>query len=310
MFSSNSARYDGGAIYWDDSGDSIAQNTFDANSAARNGGAIYMRSSGEVLSHNVFWQNTCVSNGGAVYFEDPDIQVINNSLFGNSAGGTGGGMYFMSYYYSNASVINTILWGDSAGSGPELYVYGNAPEVTYCDVQGGWTGEENVDSPPLFRNSGTGDFHLMALACGDPSDSPCIDAGHPDTVDAVRDCVHGLGDARSDMGAYGGRNSGWVTGVGEEGAAGEARSPRLMIRNFPNPMREGTTISYWLPVLTEVRLDIYNILGEKVASLIHERQDEGYHEVAWGSTPFPPGMYFCRVTAGGVAQTGRMVRVE
>jgi len=62
----------------------------------------------------------------------------------------------------------------------------------------------NIDVDPLFRDPANGDFHLMSTACGDPYDSPCIDAGDPSITDDFLDCMYGLGTSISDMGAYGG----------------------------------------------------------------------------------------------------------
>jgi parallel beta-helix repeat protein len=96
------------------------------------------------------------------------------------------------------------LWNDSAGVGSEIYVGGGVPTITYCDIQGGWEGNGNLDVNPRFRNYAAGDFHLRATDCGFPNNSPCIDAGHPTIEDSLLDCSWGLGTISSDIGAYGG----------------------------------------------------------------------------------------------------------
>jgi hypothetical protein len=68
---------------------------------------------------------------------------------------------------------------------------------------------------PLFRDPQVDDFHLQdSLVCGDSLYSPCIDAGSPDILDSLIACHRGLGQARSDMGSYGGYIMGcdYVTG--------------------------------------------------------------------------------------------------
>ena len=72
--------------------------------------------------------------------------------------GLGGGIYC----YPSSTITNCILWGDSANE-----IHGD-PVITYSDIQGGYSGEGNIDSDPLFI--GSGNYHLTAL-------SPCIDKG-------------------------------------------------------------------------------------------------------------------------------------
>jgi len=86
---------------------------------------------------------------------------------------------------SSPTLTNCILWGNSAPSGPQLYVSDtSSATVTYCDVQGGWGGTGNIDEDPLFIGPngldgipGTADdqednVHLRGY-------SPCINAGDP-----------------------------------------------------------------------------------------------------------------------------------
>ncbi|MBU0639471.1 MAG: hypothetical protein KKB50_11450 [Planctomycetes bacterium] len=76
--------------------------------------------------------------------------------------------------------------------------------ASYCDVQGGWTGADNIDDDPLFVDLGAGDYHLAA-------DSPCVDTGDPAFVPQpgetdMEDEFHvwdgdDNGEARVDIGA-------------------------------------------------------------------------------------------------------------
>ena len=99
----------------------------------------------------------------------------------------GGGMVLVS---SNPTLTNSIICDNS----PEsifLYTGNEEPLITYSDIEGGWTGEGNIDLDPLFTDSVNDDFTLQA-------GSPCIDTGHPNLW------YEDLDGTASDMGATGG----------------------------------------------------------------------------------------------------------
>jgi len=133
----------------------------------------------------------------------------------------------------------------------------------------------------------------MATYCGDPYDSPCIDAGDPNILDDFLDCDFGLGGTRSDMGAYGGDNLGHPTGIIEE----EKIIPKTfsLLQNYPNPFNAATTIKYSLPIESEISLSIYNLLGQRVETLFDGVQDPGEHALTWNATHLPSGIYFARL---------------
>jgi hypothetical protein len=70
-----------------------------------------------------------------------------------------------------------------------------------------------------------------------------------------------------------------------------------MSNNYPNPFNAVTTIDYQLPVDCEVKLVIYNLLGQKVETLIDGRIEAGYHTTRWNASSFSTGVYFARLTA-------------
>ena len=88
-------------------------------------------------------------------------------------------------------------------------------------------------------------------------------------------------------------------------------SPQLA-HNYPNPFNAATRVAYMLPFDGEVLLTIYNLAGQQVRTLLHERQTAGQHLAHWdGCTDqgilAPSGVYICRMEAGGVIQTKKMV---
>ena len=82
--------------------------------------------------------------------------------------------------------------------------------------------------------------------------------------------------------------------------------------NYPNPFNPGTTIEYRLPKRSKVTLVVYNLLGQKIRTLVDERQSAGSYTVTWdGKDEFhrsvSSGMYFYRIIAENYVETRKML---
>lgn len=91
-------------------------------------------------------------------------------------------------------------------------------------------------------------------------------------------------------------------------SAGRQKYP--LLQNYPNPFNPGTTIGYRLPAAGSARLVIFDMLGRVIEILAEGRQTPGEHSVRWDATGVPAGVYFCRLEAGGVVRTMRLVLVH
>jgi hypothetical protein len=85
--------------------------------------------------------------------------------------------------------------------------------------------------------------------------------------------------------------------------------------NFPNPFNPQTKISFSLEDATEITLDVYNIIGQKVVTLVDGYFGSGRHSVVWNGKDAAgqqvvSGIYLYRVTAGEFAETRRMVLLK
>ena len=85
--------------------------------------------------------------------------------------------------------------------------------------------------------------------------------------------------------------------------------------NYPNPFNPLTTIKYQLPEDVHVRISIYNILGQKVRSLVNGDMQAGYYSVEWDSRDgrgihVASGIYFYRIEAGTFVQTRKMLLIK
>ena len=67
--------------------------------------------------------------------------------------------------------------------------------------------------------------------------------------------------------------------------------------NYPNPFNPSTTIGYQLPFVSDVELSIYNVLGQKVATLVSKQHPVGYYQVDWDAADFASGIYYYRIVA-------------
>jgi len=84
-----------------------------------------------------------------------------------------------------------------------------------------------------------------------------------------------------------------------------------LFQNYPNPFNPTTAISYWLPVGSHVELNVYNLLGEKVANLVNKTQAAGTYTVEFNGAGLPSGVYVYRIrTASGFIQTKKMILLK
>ncbi len=298
-------------------GNPLIQNNLIMRNEARYGAGIVVDYSGGIIKNNIICQNTggqdyggggfwSIGNGDAPIIVENN-HIIDNSVTGSGAyGGRGGGMFV---WYGTVTARNNILWGNrQSRGGPIAEVDAGKATVTYSDVEGGFPGEGNINESPIFLDSS---FHLAW-------NSPCVDAGAPLPVCCdPEDPAHpglaewpSLGGVTNDMGAYGGQDRdefpfSFLTGVRQDKSSspGEFR----LGQNYPNPFNPSTTIRYELPERGYVLLKVFNLLGGEVARLVDGVEEIGVGSVRFEGGGLPSGVYFYRLSAGGLTQTRRMV---
>jgi photosystem II stability/assembly factor-like uncharacterized protein len=84
----------------------------------------------------------------------------------------------------------------------------------------------------------------------------------------------------------------------------------ITLSNYPNPFNASTVIRYSLPEKSDVRIEIYNILGQKVATLLDGSREAGYHTVAWQADAEPSGVYFARLKTPESERNIKMVLLK
>ena len=85
--------------------------------------------------------------------------------------------------------------------------------------------------------------------------------------------------------------------------------------NYPNPFRERTTVEYTLPEAGVVTVEVFDILGRRVSTLVDRRQDEGLHRLNWDPTSqsgggVSSGVYILRVTMNETSRTQKMTVIR
>jgi hypothetical protein len=97
-----------------------------------------------------------------------------------------------------------------------------------------------------------------------------------------------------------------------EGDGEEETVPREveLHQNFPNPFNPSTTISFYLPEAEEVRLSIFNIVGQPVAVIVEGTLSAGEHQFEWDAADKPSGMYIYQLEVGKSVMTRKMTLVK
>ena len=139
------------------------------------------------------------------------------------------------------------------------------------------TGEINED--PLFVDPENHDYHLQ-------EGSPCI----------------GTGLNGEDRGALA-----YVpTVVDDEIISGVPITTHLS-QNYPNPFNASTTIDYRLSQGGHVRLEVFDLLGHKVATLVDRQERAGENSARWDASEITSGVYLYKLTVGDLTETKKLL---
>jgi hypothetical protein len=196
----------GAGVWCADSSPTLTNCTISGNTARwGHGGGVGCARASPTLTNCIIAANTADFGGGGVSCHWDSPTLANCTIILNTAP-EGGSVWC---WDSSPTLTNCILWNDSP---QEIYVHaGNDPIATYCDVQGGWPGEGNIDADPLCVDPNNGDFHLSAgSSCIDAGDNTAVPPwlltdldGNPRLVDDAGMPDDGFGTSPIvDMGAY------------------------------------------------------------------------------------------------------------
>jgi hypothetical protein len=102
--------------------------------------------------------------------------------------------------------------------------------------------------------------------------------------------------------------SGIFTAIGEGGETTPLEYS--LSQNYPNPFNPVTQINYQLPKSGNVRLSVFNSLGQEVDLLIDESQNAGNHTINWNASSFPSGVYVYKLESGSFVSNKKMILLK
>jgi predicted outer membrane repeat protein len=322
-FSDNQTETYGGAIRLESSDSLITINrvVFENNFSEQEGGAISLEGCATgIISNCLFLNNSANSGGGAILCNNSDLELINVTISHDSVSDAGSVRF---YGNSNPVILNSIIWDYSPNTIEFLTDSYATLSIAYSDIAGGfpWTNynsngiinwlEGNLDADPLFVDTTMNDYRLQ-------DESPCISAGIDSIlindfwykmpiVDLNNELRPNPAGSLPDMGSY--ENPQGII-LGLEGNIKKIPQKFVLSQNYLNPFNPKTMIYYELPITSYVYLNIYNLLGQKVATLVSEKQKPGYYQIEWDASGYASGVYYYRMTADQFQDLKRMILLK
>ena len=269
--------------------------------------SIYGNSANRALtlsnSSNIdFFYNTLLVGGSqnttsTVYVSGSgsENQFVDN-IFANKSGG-------YTYDVSAPSLIIMSDYNDLYSTGTNIARWSGTQLATLADLQAA----SSMDAHSIAANPGfvsNTDLHVTAAAL-DSVGTPL--ARVTDDIDGQMRDVN-----KPDIGA-----DEFIAGatpiedppMADQGGS-ELPKQFTLFQNYPNPFNPTTQIRYGLPKASNVKIDIYNMLGQRVMTLVNEHQSAGYHIITWNPRDAASGVYFYRIQAGSYVKIMKMLFVK
>lgn len=297
-----------------------------STNAGSGGGGFYVFAtppSGSVLVANtVFVGNTGTYGGGVRVLGtgETEVRLVNTTITGNTASEAGGGLHFS--VAPGLRLQNSIVWGNDAPQGEDVFFLEGAPPTFEHSIVGGGcppavTCHEVFDADPRFvRNPDPGpdgqwgtdddDYGDLRLQEGSPAEDLGLEAylprdrwdldGDGDTEEPLPVDLGGgprVIGAAPDLGAYEG-----VYPVGVQDGPAIGMAARLAL--YPNPARDVVVADVTVGAETEVVVALYDVLGRRVARLYEGLLRPGTTPLVVEAPDVPGGVYLVRVTGAGL----------
>jgi hypothetical protein len=263
-------------------------------------------------------ENSIGSNYVCQNFNYDGLTEFNNCTIANNT--ASGGFYSSALYnYGNVNITNTIMRNNTDYEvmmvDDTQYGYVYELNIDNSDIRNGEDGiynmnnanvinwnDGNIDEDPEFLQSGDDPYQLSEF-------SSCIDSGTPDTTGLFLppwDLLHhqrvwdgdGNGTEIIDMGCY-------EFGADSVGVSNQQLPvTNTQMTNYPNPFNPSTTISFNLSESGKVKVEIFNIKGQLVKTLMDCTTAPGHYECVWNGKNdtgkrVSTGEYICKLKING-----------
>jgi hypothetical protein len=252
----------------------------------------------EYSNKAVIYNNTFIGNtNGIQVSEMPNETYIYNNIFYKNA------ISSIDLNYSTSSSKPNITYIDNNIYTESTFIYNPKPNSTI------YKGTNNFSTDPLFQNET--DYSLK-------SSSPVIDKGAVNIrsfskIFGVLDSAFTIPDSiiikqysgkAPDLGA---KEFGSTSGIGH--------SPNLTIefrlqQNYPNPFNPTTAIMFSIPKFSYVELNVYDLLGRKVSTLINKELGAGEYKIQFNGSSLPSGVYIYMLQAGSFRDSKKLLLVK
>lgn len=290
-------------------GNPVIENNVIQYNFAYCGMAISFYHASGIIRNNIISGNYggTVWGSGAIYtymnFQSSPILIENNSIVNNNASTGSGGLRLYNANFITAK--NNIVWGNLPS---QLYISGCTPSISYCDIQGGYSGAGNINLNPQFIGN---TFYLS-------STSPCIDSGDTSAIyKDPEDPMHpgfalwpAQGTVRNDMGVFGGPHctviGSSIIGIKNPGT-NQIIADFTLFQNYPNPFNPVTLIRFQVQKSSMIKISLFNSLGQNVMDLVNENKSPGTYEVSFNASKLPSGVYFYRMEADNFTDVKKMI---
>jgi hypothetical protein len=198
------------------------------------------------------------------------------------------------------------------------------------------TATPGVPYPVPWNNWGTADVHTLGISTNSPFAVAFINQGSSTSLPHIMHVLSPLPSTITSF-AYLHSGSNWyyigdnndgdsvstwmirayvtITSTGTPQNVELTPSKYSLTQNFPNPFNPSTTINYKIALKGSVKLQVFDILGRLVATLVNTTQDAGEHQVKWegrsdNGTLLSSGIYFYRLQSGNFTKTERMLLLK